>query len=212
MTGWIAGYDRYPDDNFSGREGDKPEGIVIHATAGGDGQKTAKWAAAAELSRSWHFLGYRNGGGCQQVPLEGAAWHAGRSRWFRPRVNPNRYTIGIELANHLLLEERGGDFFYELGGRLWPYRGPTPIKAALTFPNGYRVEGYWERYQEAQLAWLTRLLDNLESAGVPRRLIGHEEIRFPEGTKLDPGPLFPWHRFGRSADQLATTAEILEPV
>ena len=91
--------------NYNSRGGYKPEVIVIHCTDGvfpGDLkwlQKRGSWVSA-------HFFISPDGTIFQLVHTKNAAWHAGRV--VRPTaslksrygiyINPNRYTIGIEVS------------------------------------------------------------------------------------------------------------------
>jgi len=198
LPDWIDPYQRIPDLDHSDRHGQEVLGQVIHATAAGRTQSLCSWAATSPLGRSWHLAISRGGSVYQQVALSRSAWHAGRSRWKALDLRGaqvNAATIGIELGNHLMLENLGTGYFYELGGRFYRYKGPDPVFASLTYPGGHKVEGWWEPYPEVQIDALERYLNELGEAGYPLRLIGHEEIATPEGRKLDPGPLFPWQRF-----------------
>jgi N-acetylmuramoyl-L-alanine amidase len=197
--------------SWSSRKGFKPTGIVIHYTKGGDGRATADWFTKP-VGRSAHFMGFRDGTGVQQVPLALQAWHAGASEWTyrgETRHSANRFTIGVELANYGPLYKGKNGFWYEIGGNMYPYRGEAPpVEAELKYDNGFLVRGWWEPYHAAQIDWLHALLDQLEDAGIPRNLVGHEEIAMPFGRRSDPGPLFPWSAFGRE-DGRRTASVIL---
>lgn len=90
-----------PVRNYSaGRFGYKPEAIVIHIAEGYlDGAYS--WFNNASSQVSSHYMVGRNGAIWQFVKDEDTAWHAGgvnNPNWslFKPGVNPNFYTIGIE--------------------------------------------------------------------------------------------------------------------
>ena len=196
--------------NCSSRDGYDVIGQVFHYTAGGDGRKTADWLCNdTTANRSAHFLGFRDGDGVQMCGLDKSAWHAGKSKWQykgKWKYGCNRFTIGIELANHGYLSRSSstGEFWYECGGQMFKYRGEPPVRARLTYRNAtedgrdMEFEGWWERYQDRQIDWLKRLMMNLAEAGYPIRPVGHEEIAEPFGfRKRDPGPLFPWGDFER---------------
>jgi len=187
--------------NYSSRGSYAADGIVIHYTGGSDGRRTAEWLRTRGAGRSAHYVGYRDGKGCQLVPIMLAAWHAGASEWIykgESKYGCNRYTIGVELANCGLLYRGRGGWWYEIAGNMYAYQGLPPIEAELVYDNGAALRGFWEPYPEAQMVWLEALIDMLEAGGVPRRLVGHEEIAMPfSAKKRDPGPLFPWARFGR---------------
>lgn len=212
---WLDGVEQVRDANHGDRNGHSIDGVVIHWTAGGDAEKTAHWAAKEHMFRSWHFLVGRDGRVYQQVPLSRAAWHAGHSSWVRAdgecHDNANPHTVGIELANWGPVLSVGGDWRVELGGQTYPYRGRRPVWSTLQWDNGDSMDGWWEPYPEKQLQALKGLLGNLADAGVPMHLRGHNEIRMPFGLtgqrpKMDPGPLFPWHRFGRIHADLRCSA------
>lgn len=86
---------------WEGRGGLTPEAIVIHIT---DGPASAciDWFLRPESQVSAHYLVTRKGRVYQFVKERDSAWHAGRvvkPRWrlLREGVNPNYYTIGIEM-------------------------------------------------------------------------------------------------------------------
>jgi len=90
--------------NFSvGRDGLKPEAIVVHIMEG-TLAGTDAWFKNTASSVSAHYGIGKNGEIHQYVNETDAAWHAGRKSanapfhlvQERPRVNPNKYTIGIE--------------------------------------------------------------------------------------------------------------------
>lgn len=92
--------------NFSvGRDGLKPEAIVIHIMEGTLAGTDAWFQNKPTASNvSAHYGIGKNGEIHQYVNETDAAWHAGRKSsnapfhlvQERPRVNPNKYTIGIE--------------------------------------------------------------------------------------------------------------------
>lgn len=85
---------------WSGRQGYKPEAVVIHIM---DGTLvgTDSWFASTTSQVSAHYGIGKTGEIHEYVNEADAAWHAGRidaSTWglLKPNVNPNLYTIGIE--------------------------------------------------------------------------------------------------------------------
>lgn len=90
-----------PTPNFwRGRDGHKPEAIVIHIM---DGllSGTDSWFASPSSEVSSHYGIGQNGEIHQYVEEADSAWQAGRVQnpsWslLKPNINPNRYTIGIE--------------------------------------------------------------------------------------------------------------------
>ena len=84
----------------SGRQGFRPEAIVIHIMDGSL-EGTDSWFATPQSQVSAHYGVGRTGRIHQYVTEQDTAWHAGRvsaPRWagLKPGVNPNLYTIGIE--------------------------------------------------------------------------------------------------------------------
>lgn len=206
-----------PSPNFSSRKGHDIEGIVIHYTAGGGASGTIRWFASSASRVSAHFVLSRSGRVTQMVALDLAAWHAGASEMMvrgEMESGANRFTIGIELANRGWLQQgRDGVFWYELAGNLYRYRGDLePVRARLAFDNGVSVDGWWEPYAEEQIEGLAWLLEALQEAGYGQavsNLCGHEEIAVPFGVRrCDPGPLFPWERFGRLAGRRTRAIEL----
>ena len=95
-------YEFIKSPNFwKGRRGFKPEAIVIHITEG-TASSTIDWFTRIESQVSSHYLITRSGKVYQFVKEEDTAWHAGKvvqASWklLKQGVNPNLYTIGIEL-------------------------------------------------------------------------------------------------------------------
>ena len=83
-----------------GREGFRPEAIVIHIMEG-TLKGTDAWFSNEESGVSAHYGIGKDGEIHQYVGESDRAWHAGRIisptwRLLKPDVNPNWYTIGIE--------------------------------------------------------------------------------------------------------------------
>jgi N-acetylmuramoyl-L-alanine amidase len=83
-----------------GREGFKPEAIVIHIMEG-TLKGTDAWFLNKESGVSAHYGIGKDGEIHQYVGESDRAWHAGRIvgptwRLLKPDINPNWYTIGIE--------------------------------------------------------------------------------------------------------------------
>ena len=195
-----------PSPHFSSRMGKEVEATIIHYTGGGRSSGTVSWFANPVSKVSAHFVIARDGHTVQMVELDCAAWHAGISEMEvrgESRSGVNSFSIGVELANHgWLYRDKRADFWYELGNEMRPYRGPQPLEADLIFvDNGICVTGWWEPYPESQIDGLDALIKLLRDNGYKKsvdRIRGHEEIAMPLGSrKRDPGPLFPWTRFGR---------------
>lgn len=83
-----------------GREGHKPEAIVIHIMDG-TLSGTDAWFMNPQSNVSAHYGIGKAGEVHQYVKEENSAWHSGRVEkptWsgLKNNINPNRYTIGIE--------------------------------------------------------------------------------------------------------------------
>jgi N-acetylmuramoyl-L-alanine amidase len=92
---WIGSPHRH-----KGRQGFRPEAVVIHIIEG-TLAAADNWFQAPESMVSAHYGVGRTGEIHQYVGEADTAFHAGRvwkSTWtsLKPRVNPNLYTIGIE--------------------------------------------------------------------------------------------------------------------
>jgi N-acetyl-anhydromuramyl-L-alanine amidase AmpD len=91
-----------PENVRAGRPaGFTPEAIVLHRTGGSAGALRARFNDPT-ASMSAHYVVCRDGRVDQYVAEEDTAFHAGLAvlstwRLLRPNVNPNFYTIGIEL-------------------------------------------------------------------------------------------------------------------
>lgn len=91
-----------PSQNYSDRNGQKPEIVVVHCTEGafpGD----LNWLTSYLSEVSSHYLIAPNGDVHQLVPESKAAWHAGSVvfptfKGLKLGINPNQYSIGIEVS------------------------------------------------------------------------------------------------------------------
>lgn len=95
-----------PSPNFNSRNGYVPELIVVHCTDGyfpSDMQYLQNPDPGSVVGPvSAHFVIAPNGDIHQLVDTANAAWHAGRvlrpTATLKPGVNPNYYSIGIEVS------------------------------------------------------------------------------------------------------------------
>lgn len=186
-----------PSPHHSSRGGREVVGTVIHYTAGGYASGTVRWFSMEQSRVSAHFVIGRKGEVWQCVELDRAAWHAGRGTIDykgQPYTNPNKCTVGIELANRGPLERHNDRWVYEFGRKLKDYRGPEPVWAS-GFVGRKKVDGYWEPYRKEQLEALKGVISYIrnELGDEAVRLFGHHEIA--PARKIDPGPHFPWNDF-----------------
>lgn len=98
---------RIQTDNYYSRGGYGIKAVVLHITEGSS-SSAISWFKNPESNASAHYLVAEYGEVYQLVDEEFAAWHTGkvvRPTWdgLIEGVNPNYYTIGVELA---LLNDR----------------------------------------------------------------------------------------------------------
>ena len=182
-----------------------PDLLVMHYTAGtGDAEKVGNLFALPSRQASAHFAIGRDGGVVQCVPLDDAAWHAGdhgNSRFpleselvdgvaplatveRRPKL-VNRRSVGIELCNL--------GYGVGIGAKRVP---DDRIVEGVRHRNPRSHSTTWERFPTAQTESLTKLVAEIV-AEVPtlKFVCGHEDVTHYDvanGSKLDPGPAFPW--------------------
>jgi N-acetyl-anhydromuramyl-L-alanine amidase AmpD len=97
MTGFIES-----PNKWLGRRGQKPEAVVIHMTDGSY-EGAHAWLLNPKSQVSAHFIINVSGTYDALVKPTDTAWHCGvvkNPSWklLKPGINPNLYTIGIELA------------------------------------------------------------------------------------------------------------------
>ena len=112
---------------------------VIHYTAGSAYTGSVRWLQMKESRASAHFVIGRRGQIVQLANCNDIAWHAGRSEIEIAGTiheDVNSLSVGIELANHGLLQCADGDCFYQLGRTLHSYRRADPQFAIHPGPGG----------------------------------------------------------------------------
>lgn len=189
--------------NQSSRPADiEIDAIILHYTTAAHYMTTARWFANPKCrNASAHFVVGRNGQVVQLVPVSAKAWHAGdgeMSYGGEMKVDPNRSSIGIEIANHGLLEQKtDGSFATDWGMAYNRDLYPEPEEAILQYDSGLKVGGFWEPYPAMQVGAVRVLVQALvDRYDIPaNRIVGHQDTALPIGLKKDPGPLWPWTTF-----------------
>ena len=161
---------KLPSPNFSSRNGEQVDMIVIHTASLPEGKFGTGYVVDLFLNRldfsahpsfkeleglkvSSHYFIDRKGKIIELVDPDQMAWHAGVSS-FEGRERCNAFSIGIELES-------------------------TPDRRI--------TERQYRSLQELCFILMKRFpLITLE------RIVGHSDIA--PGRKVDPGPLFPWER------------------
>ncbi len=161
---------KLPSPNFSSRNGEQVDLIVIHTASLPVGEFGTGYVVDLFLNRldfsaqpsfkeleglkvSSHYFIDRTGKVMELVDPDQMAWHAGVSS-FEGRSGCNSFSIGIELEST---------------------------------PDHPITERQYRSLQELCHLLMKRFpLISLE------RIVGHSDIA--PGRKMDPGPLFPWER------------------
>lgn len=208
MSGWLK-KDWCSHQPIGRNYSDRPAGIhidaiVLHYTTAGHYLNTLSWFKNLTCHSSAHFVVGRQGEVIQLVPLDKKAWHAGDGEMTyagEMNADPNRFSLGIEIANHGLLEQLGDGFATDWGLAYSLIRYPQPEEATLHFHDGSEVKGFWEPYPSLQVGAVRVLCQALiDLYAIPlNRIVGHQDIALDEsgclGLKKDPGPLWPWAMF-----------------
>lgn len=180
-----------------------PDTIIIHYTAGGNGQASAKYLCKDSVKASAHLVISRDGKIYQLVPFNIIAWHAGVSS-YNGRTGFNKYAIGIEIDNAGVLEKRGDKFFSWFGKE---YNKNQVIKAKH---RNEKTERYWHTYTQEQIETVEQICSLLIEKYNIKTILGHEEIS--PGRKQDPGPAFPLDKLREKllSDRIIDSPQILK--
>lgn len=147
------------------------KGIVLHYTAGGSAESSARFMQENAASVSAHFIVDRDGTIIQGRAINSVANHAGRSS-YKGLHGLNQYSLGIEISNR--------------GYSVAPVDGW--VRAAHKNAPDWFV--YWEPYPDAQIAAVRDLCAALCVACPSIAWIaGHDDVA--PVRKIDPGPLLP---------------------
>ncbi len=156
--------------------------LVMHYTAGSSAESSIRHLIKKEAKASAHLVIGRDGAITQLVAFNRVAWHAGRSRWHS-LVGLNKHSIGIELDNAGVLENRAGQW------RAWFGRAYPDNEVTVATHKFESVERGWHTYTEEQLAASLEAAEVIVNHYHLTDVLGHDDIA-PE-RKTDPGPAFP---------------------
>ena len=163
-------------------EGELPDTIVIHYTAGASLESSVNTLRDPKVKASAHVVVGRNGEIKQLIPFNKVAWHAGRSEWGT-RIGLNKYSIGIEIDNAGLLD-KVGDQFHTWWGATMPQD-----QVYMGVHRNESQTSYWHAFTEKQIDVLFQLCSVIKEKYNIQEILGHEEIA--PHRKQDPGPAFP---------------------
>lgn len=172
-----------------------PIAIIMHYTGGRSFESALAWLCrkpkGGDRGSSAHVVISRDGDVAQLVPFNLQAWHAGESRYVIPDSSHapleafNRCSIGVELDNPGKLQKRSGGWFTIYGQRVEP--DDVVIDE--------RGQG-WHAFADVQLQAAFEVCETLIAAYPSLELVlGHSEIAWPRGRKIDPGHAFPLEQF-----------------
>lgn len=168
----------------------EPEAIVLHYTGAGSAEGSIDWLSRKdEIFVSAHLVISRVGSVTQLIPFNRVAWHAGVSQWQgRPALN--KWSIGIELANHGPLQSAASGYAKTQRGDLLL---PREVYSGY-HKNGKTAQNLWEAYLHAQVLRCLQVCQAIIRAYPAVKLVlGHDDVA-PE-RKTDPGPAFPMEDF-----------------
>jgi len=196
----------YPSPNRRRRpHGVTIDTLLVHYSAGHGNSRSLGRVFAARSRKASSHLGIGRDGDDdvqQYVDFDDVAWHAGDGSLMIPGV-PSHYrvnerSIGIELCN-----------------RGWAPSKFGRARADARHRNPRSMSTTWEVYPDEQIATLVRVVDTLLGMFPTLEFVtGHEDVTNYlttghdkdndgviepleyGGSKLDPGPLFPWSIFG----------------
>lgn len=165
--------------------------IVLHYTASSSLDGAVDWLCSPLSKASAHFVVGRDGQVVQLADTDAICWHAGKSSWKgAPAVNS--FSVGVELVNLGPLKQwtlPGKPTVYRANGSaqdipesdVWHGRHATDLACPYE---------HWQRYPEAQLSALDKLLGQLlDVYPTVEDVVGHSDVA--PGRKIDPGPALP---------------------
>jgi len=178
----------------------KPEGIIVHDTAGRlDGNTSVNWFMNPSAKASAHLVIHRDGKVTQLAPFNTKAWHAGRSN-LNGRHGVNSFSVGIEIVNPGKLTPLGNDRYRSWFGEIYK-DSDFDILEKTTHEHG---AGGWMNYTEEQLITVEAICVALFEKYNLQWIWPHWKVS--PGRKHDTNPLFPLEHIqsklvGRSDDE-----------
>ncbi len=160
--------------------------IIIHYTASGSAASAIETLTDIDRQVSAHLVIGRDGQISQLLPFNVIGWHAGVSRWGI-REGFNKYSIGIEIDNAGMLEEKDGNFVS------WFGKNYPPEEVVKGVHRNHTELSYWHVFPQFQIDVVETVCKMLIEAYKISHILGHEEIA-PD-RKVDPGPAFPLDDF-----------------
>ncbi len=163
----------------------KPEGIILHDTAGRlDGNTSVSWFMNPAAKASAHLVVHRDGKITQLAPFNSKAWHAGRSN-LNGRPGVNNFSVGIEIVNPGKLTPIGNGHYRSWFGEVY---NDTEFLIAekTTAEHGF---GGWMNYTAEQLIAVEEISTVLFEKYNLQWAWPHWKIS--PGRKQDTNPLFP---------------------
>lgn len=163
----------------------KPEGILVHDTAGRlDGNTTVNWFMNRNANASAHLVIHRDGKVTQLAPFNTKTWHAGRSN-LNGRKGVNNFAVGIEIVNPGKLISLGAGQYRSWFGKVYNNTDFT-ITEKATHEHG---AGGWMDYTAEQLDAVEAISIVLFEKYNLQWIWPHWKVS--PGRKQDTNPLFP---------------------
>lgn len=179
-----------PSPHHRSRTIHKPEVILLHYSAGnGDAIALGRHFGLASRKASSHYGVSRDGTVAQYVDEDRAAWHAGDGRMPIDLSNP-----GGNLGGHVNARSIG----IEICNRGWAPSRKGRERMTAKHRNPRSTADSWEVYPHAQIDAVIKLVTEVSVRHGIMLVTGHEDLTnyatIGGGSKLDPGPAFPWDR------------------
>ena len=163
----------------------KPEGIVVHDTAGRlDGATSVNWFMNPSAKASAHLVIHRDGKTTQMAPFNTKTWHAGKSN-YNGRKAVNNFAVGIEIVNPGRLTSLDNGRYKSWFGKEYK-SSEFNITKRSTAEHG---TGWWMDYTAEQLETVEAICVTLFEKYNLQWVWPHWKVS--PGRKQDTNPLFP---------------------